>query len=86
MITQNQRSRMKTYDVIYFPEDVTDGYLIDEIADRDKLIVSLYDNLVTLITDVDLLKHCDNSSIELSRDTIKRCRDFVKTTRNIHGL
>ena len=77
---------MKTYDVIYFPEDLTDGYLIDEIADRDKLIVALYDNLVSLITDIDLTRRCENSNIKLSRDTIKKCRDFVKTTRNVHGL
>lgn len=77
---------MKTYDMINFPEDISDGYLIDEIHDRDKLIVALYDNIVALTMDIDLTKRCESSNIELSRDTIKRCRDFVKTTRNIHGL
>jgi hypothetical protein len=77
---------MKTYDVIYFPEDIADGYLIDEIHDRDKLIVELYDSLVTFVTDVELARHREVSDTKSARDTITKCRDFVKVTRNIHGL
>lgn len=77
---------MKTYDLICFPEDVIDGYLIDEIHDRDKVIVDLHDCLRDVII-LDELDAQRRAAVLMSAcDAVKRYSLFVKQTRKTHGL
>ena len=79
IINDTERIKMRTYDQIdLHSEDYT---IFDDLSDRDKAIVELYDSLHERVSSkVAVAKVLDNYK------ALFKYRSFVEKTRAIHGM